>query len=372
MIKRLATLALVSGAVAMSYTASAAPKVDGTGQARAMFTRLPDHGPLSNAKQIPAGTLAQWSSSFVDKLGSTVTFKMVGANPASSNVATHIPVVLIPVKFVYGASNGNMTFDPKAKHSSGFGAKSVIKALKGSPIFDDGTDFQSGAVDCGTGQYIDVYQRCNFWSNVSTNTGYHTVLDVTDITGVKPMTINVTSAQGSVITNPFGSGKVGTMTINSFDAAITAYLNAHTSQITPDIFPLFISENIYLTSGGCCIGGYHSAHSAQTYGYSTWVNETGTFSEDISAISHEIGEWFDDPFTNNHVHCTDNSILENGDPLVPIGEFGTFEKKVGKITYHPQSLVYLPYFGAPTSTSANGWYSELNELTQVCPGSQRN
>ena len=28
-----------------------------------------------------------------------------------------------------------------------------------------------------------------------------------------------------------------------------------------------------------------------------------------------MGEWLDDPFTNNHVFCHDNSLMEVGDPL---------------------------------------------------------
>jgi hypothetical protein len=293
---------------------------------------------------------------------------MAGSDPATSNTDTHIKTVIIPVIMVYGASNGNMTFDPSVKRTSGYGKKSVLKALPVSPIFDPGADFTSGAIDCGTAQYVDSYQRCNFWGNVSTNTGYHTVLDVIKIKGVKPLTINVTAAQGNVINNPWGTGKVGTMSINSFDSQIHSYLSSHSTKITPDIFPLFISYDIYLTSGGCCIGGYHSASGAQSYGYSTYVDTQHAFSVDISAISHEIAEWMDDPFTNNHVFCNDNSILEVGDPLVPVGEFGTFESNLNGITWHPQEMAMMPYFGAPTSTSANGWTAMHNSITNVCPG----
>ena len=80
------------------------------------------------------------------------------------------------------------------------------------------------------------------------------------------------------------------------------------------------SRRIILSSfGGCCIGGYHSANgsqpSGQTYSYATYVDAVGSFSQDVSALSHEIGEWMDDPFVDNRVNCTDNSIMENGDPL---------------------------------------------------------
>jgi len=371
MIKRVASLALLAGAVAMSYAASAAPSWNGPGKARPMFGVIKNTGPLKyepGKAPPPAATLTQWSGGFTDRKGHSVTFRMAGLDPASSNTDTHIKVVIIPVIMVYGATNGNQTFDPTAKHTAGDKRLSVIKALAQSPILNPGADFTSGAIDCGTAQYVDSYQRCNFWGSVSTNVGYHTVLDATAIRKVKPMTINVTPAQGSVIGNPFGDGNVGTMSINSFDAAIHSYLTSHSAQITPDIFPLFISYDIYLTSGGCCIGGYHSAGGAQTYGYSTYVDSVGAFSEDISAISHEIAEWMDDPFTNNHVFCNDNSILEVGDPLETLPNYGTFTVALNGHTWHPQEMAMMPYFGAPTSTSANGWTSMHNSITNVCPG----
>jgi hypothetical protein len=370
MMKRVASLALLAGAVVMSYAANAAPNWDGPGKPRGIFGVIKNSGPLHYANgHTPAGTLTTWSSSFVDLTGHTVNFKMAGQDPASSNTDTHIKTILIPVIFVFGASNGNMTFDPTAKRTSGMGKLSVMKATQQSPLFTPGPDFVSGAIDCGgNNQYIDAFQRCNWWGHVSTNTAYHTVLDVTAVAKLKPLTINVTSAQGKVINNPFGNGVVGTMSINSFDAQLKAYLSKNNSKITPDTFPLFVSYDIYLTQGGCCIGGYHSAAASQSYGYSTYVDSAGAFSEDMSALSHEVAEWMDDPFTNNHVNCNDNSILEVGDPLETLPEYGTFPVKVGKHTWHPQEMAMMPYFGAPTSTSANGWTSMHNSITNVCPG----
>lgn len=367
--KRVASLALLASAVILSSAALAAPNWQGS-KPVPMFAVGTDHSPLHYAPghAPPPVVLQTWSGGFTDLKGHSVTFKMVGQDPASSNTDTHIQTVLIPVIMVYGASNGNMTFDPRAKFTGAMGRKSVMKALLASPMFDPGADFMSGSIDCGQSQYIDSYQRCNFWSSVQTNTNYHVILDVIKIRGVRPLTINVSAAQGSVINNPFGSGVVGTDSISSFDGQIGSYLTSHASKITPDMFPFFVSYDIYLTSGGCCIGGYHSARGAQSYGYTTYVDSSGAFSEDIGAVSHEVGEWLDDPFTNNHVFCNDNSILENGDPLVPFGQYGTFTQNLNGKTWHPQELVFLPYFGAPVSTSANSWYSLHNTMTHVCPG----
>ena len=69
------------------------------------------------------------------------------------------------------------------------------------------------------------------------------------------------------------------------------------SQINPTTFPIFETTNTYLTEGGCCIGGYHSANGAQTYAHFTYITFAGDFSQDVSALSHEVGEWMDDPLT---------------------------------------------------------------------------
>jgi hypothetical protein len=40
-------------------------------------------------------------------------------------------------------------------------------------------------------------------------------------------------------------------------------------------------------------------------------------SEDVAALSHEVGEWMDDPFVDNFTPCfAEGGILEVGDPLV--------------------------------------------------------
>ncbi len=371
MMKRVASLAVLAGAVAMSFAANAA-KWEGPLSPKLMFVH-PAQEPAMKypAGHAPTGQLPQWNGGFTDLTGKSITYTMAGSDPSTSNAATHIKTFIIPVIFVYGASNGNQTLDPTAKKTGGLGKKSVIKALLASPLFDDGADFVSGSIDCGTAQYIDAWQRCNFWSSVQTNTGYHTILDYTKDKTLKPLTLTVSSSQGSIIDNPYGAGQVGTYPYSGFQSQASSYISSH-KHITPDTFPLFISYDVYLTSGGCCIGGYHNSRggqpSGQSYGYSTYVNDDTAFSRDIDAVSHEIGEWMDDAFVDNHVNCQDNSILEVGDPLEGLSNYGTFTVSLNGKTWHPQSLVFLPYFGAPKSTSANGWVALHNDITNVCPG----
>jgi hypothetical protein len=270
---------------------------------------------------------------------------------------------------VYGSRNGNMTFDPNA-HTVANG-KTVTANTIASPLFQTGVDFAASSVDLGNTQYVDAYQRGNFWSSVKTNTNYHVLLGSPTI--LAEQTITVSRSQGKVITNPFGRTKVGTMSINAFDAQLQSILTKNASTLTPGVLPLFVSYNVFLTqNGGCCIGGYHSANGAQpsgqTYSYATYVDEAGSFSQDVSAFSHEIGEWMDDPFVDNSVNCTDNSIMENGDPLENNANYGDYAYSLNGSTYNLQDLVFIGYFGAPRSTSVNSWIDLHNAKSTVCPG----
>jgi hypothetical protein len=276
-------------------------------------------------------------------------------------------VVLIPVKMVYGSRNGNMTFDPVAHTLSN--GRTVVQNTLDSPLFNAGIDFNQGGTDLGNTQYIDAFQRGNFWSSVAANSSYHVLLGTPSVAAEQ--TITVTATQGKVINNPFGSGKVGEMSINAFDSKLQTFMR-NLTQINPGVLPIFLTYDIYLTSGGCCIGGYHSANGAQptgqTYSYATYEDSPGSFAQDVSALSHEVGEWLDDPFVDNRVNCTDNSILEVGDPLEGEKNYGGYPYSLNNFTYNLQSLVFLGYFGAPRSTSANSWLSFQNDETHVCPG----
>jgi hypothetical protein len=366
---RFASLALLATSVVVSFavtaTANSADKWNG---AKPMFAVIPHNAPGHYAPVKPAANLAQWSGSFKDRLNNTINYVMVGTDPHNTNTTTTVNVVLIPVKMIYGSANGNMTFNPKRDTYPG--GQKVIANMLNSPVFNN-IDYVQGGVDVGNTQYIDAYQRANFWqTNVQNESNYHVLLKIT--TTERPLKITVQSAQGKVITNPFGTIKVGTMDINAFDSQLNTYISGHSADIHPDVLPLFVTDNIYLTSGGCCIGGYHSARggapSGQTYAYTTLVTEAKSFSQDVSALTHEIGEWMDDPFTTNRVHCQDNGIMENGDPLVSLPNYGGYPYKLSGFTYNLQDLVFIGYFGSP-DVSVNNYRDFQNAKPgDLCPG----
>jgi hypothetical protein len=168
-------------------------------------------------------------------------------------------------------------------------------------------------------------------------------------------------------------------------------------QISADTVPIFLTDNVLLYSKGtslgyqnCCTLGYHGAampigHGAgttngqgkqpvQTFIYSAYVTP-GTYSgfladylnpsrtapsptrglSDIHALSHEVGEFLDDPFVNNRTAqwsvpsapqygC--QAILEVGDPVVGVwyGLAGNSDANASGL-WHPEDLINAQWFG---------------------------
>lgn len=293
--------------------------------------------------------LRTWNSTFT-YLGHTYKYNMVGTSP-TTGTSTTIPTFIIPVKLSFTTSKGTVTFTPNTKLSNGVTA---VQNTINSPIFQSGIDFTSNGVDLGTTQYVDAFQRANFWGTVSSKTGYHVLLGAPRTLPV--LSLTVPAADGTVGTE-FGV-RVGLADIDWFDAQLQAYITAHT-QIVPNSLPIFITYDTYLTEGECCIGGYHnsmgSTAAPQAYAMFTYINKTATFAQDVSALSHETAEWMDDPLvvntSGNAVEC---GILEVGDPEEGFSNYGAFPYTLGGFTYNLQDLVFLEYFGAPTTTSAGG------------------
>jgi hypothetical protein len=355
--------ALIIPVAALSLTGLALAQDDDadTGQARPMFVTLP---PKPGTGLQPAVALPTWNGSFTYK-AHTYNYNMVGTAP-STNTSTTIQVYIIPIKVVITRLGKKTTFDPSHVLTNG---RTVIQNTVDSPIFDSTTTYVQGAVDVGTTQYIDAFQRANFWGTVSSNTSYHLMLGGPTV--LAEQTLSPPAADGKTA-SPFGF-KAGLVNINWFDAQLQTIMKSF-SQIQPNTLPIFLTYDVYLTGGApklanCCIGGYHSATGAQAYSHATYVDVVGQFAQDVSALSHEVGEWADDPLVNNTgnpVACGLGAILEVGDPLEGNPNFGGYGYTVNGFKYNLQDLVTLPYFGAPTSTSVNGWLTFQGESLSVC------
>jgi hypothetical protein len=100
----------------------------------------------------------------------------------------------------------------------------------------------------------------------------------------------------------------------------------------------------------------------QTYAVADYDNSGIIVPGDVTVLAHEVGEWMDDPYTNNptrpwgHIgqvtNCQTN--LEVGDPLT--GKSLTVSMNGFK--YHPQELAFFSWFYRQSpSLVVNGLYS---------------
>src|SRR5579872_2626475 len=322
----------------------------------------------------PATPLVTWKGSFA--YHGTNNFVMVGTNPATTNTTTTIPVFIIPMTMVFTKNGKQLVFSPTKKIGTGL---SAVQQTLASPIFKSSVDYVQGGTDIGTTQYEDAFQRGNFWTDVMTNTDYHVMLGTPKV--VTPITVNVPTADGTTGTSPYGPpGTLGIVSYSWFISQAPTWI-AKYSQITPSAIAIFITYNVYLSEtnnfGGCCIGGYHYAYgnasSQQTYAQFSFMGQSSArevFSSDVSALSHELGEWYDDPYIDNTQGAC-GGILEDGDPLEGNADYGDTVYTVGGYGYHIQDLVFLKYFGQTPSTSVNDWWTfQGYNFTQVCQNGQ--
>ena len=311
---------------------------------------------------LATSNLKHWSSSFTSE-GKTWKYSMVGTNPTKGSATTTIPVTIVPLllKFSKGKS---------------FDGTPQVSSTTSSPLFQN-AQFISGKT-----QYGDAIQRAEFWKSVSTKSpNYHVLVGSPTI--AKTVTLSIPAVDGATVVDSSSGKTIGIININWFDPKIQTLLT--TLNFTPNMLPIFLSHNVYLSQGtptlsNCCIGGYHSAVNntarLQTYLWSTEADAgvQGGFGEDVSALSHELLEWFNDPFTNNTVPnwispiapqygCS--NILEVGDPLV-----GVVFTVQGFSSDHLQDMALFSWFARKSaSISINGLYTYLGKfkgLSKTC------
>src|SRR5579864_3173358 len=252
MIKRLTAFSMPAAlAVAGCMTGAAIAQEEDTQPAHPMYAHMK---PNLRDDAAVAGTvtpLKTFNSSFVYN-GTTYRYNMVGAAPSTGTSST-IPTFIIPVKMVYKTSTGTTeAFDPATQKLTN--GQTVEANMMASPIFQSGIDFKTGGVNMGKTQYIDAFQRGNFWGTVKSHTGYHLLLGQPKV--LPELTLTVGS-HGKVATE-YGV-HVGLADIYWFDAQLQNYIGAH-SAIVPNSLPIFVTYDVYLTIiGGCCVGGYHNS-----------------------------------------------------------------------------------------------------------------
>jgi len=301
--------------------------------------------------------------------------QMVGRSPFFHGYrSTTIPSYLIPVKLTF--SDGTV-LDPTT--SNVCLGDTTVNVVKNSPVFQP-TDWIMNGVDVGTAQYIDGFQRANFWSKVSVaGNNYHNSLALNTL-GV--LSVGVPAADGGATAFFCDEGQID---INWWDALVenTILPSLASKGVGPTNVPIFLFDSVEMcdtfAAGQCGILGYHNAYTPggvlQTYSVSDFDN-SGLYGGDISILTHEIGEWMDDPLTTNPTPAWGNigqvtgcqNNLEVGDPLT-----GTFFPPVtlGNFSYDPQELVFFSWFFRQSpSIGAGGAFSNngsFNTSPPSCP-----
>ncbi len=357
---------------------------------------------LANARTVP-----HWTFQYTDPTNHvTYTITMAGSDPRLGGTS-EIHTVIIPLKMNFVAAGQDLSslvnqgyagFVPNVYNHTFDGTTKVGQTLA-SPEF---TDFSYPAVLGGdSGQNGDVYLRAQFNKIASS---YHVKL-VNDAV-LPTVTLDVPSTKGIAYERPVPEWRqanglqtnlelTGLAESTWFSTQLQSLMGS--LQIDSTTVPIFLTDNVLLYTKGpgagylnCCILGYHGAgmpigHGAgsakgqgaqpvQTFMYSAYVTP-GTYSgflsdylvnprsapaptrglSDIHALSHEVGEFLDDPFVNNAVlpwksltatqyPCT--GVLEVGDPVVGVwyGLNGNTDANAyGQ--WHPEDLVFAQWFG---------------------------
>jgi hypothetical protein len=274
---------------------------------------------------------------------------------------------------------GVANWDPTVGDDCDPGVVSALARTQNSPIVKTHSYTWGGAA-IGSAQYIDAFQRAQsylYTKPTGINPGYHVKLTVSTLPTI---TVNVPLSNAAAFTISCGNGFLGAIEINWLDAYVQGTLipSLAASGVAPNTFPIFLVHNVVEYIGvpsQCCVLGYHNAYTPpaggnmQTYSVVDYDNSSAFTGGpiDVAVLAHEVGEWMDDPYTNNptrpwgHIGqvsgCQNN--LENGDPLSGT----TITVHMNGFDYHPQELAFISWFYRQASISPSGWYSNNGTFT---------
>jgi hypothetical protein len=274
-----------------------------------------------------------------------------------------------------------------------------IEPTLNSPIFQNFTYSSSGVPT----QYADAVQRAEFFDRAKPD--WHTLLNPSVKTGRTMVLIQGTyrfslNADGSccrfvlVDINTFQNELFPpTFPVDDSTPVGAAEL---AGDITTQDISTFLFPNTYLYFNGdptqCCVLGFHSydfepgvpsngnLERRYVLNYSSWISP-GLFGggfQDVTALSHELSETFNDPFVaSDGIHnitpwwlspngnCQDD--LEVGDVIEGL-PMGVFPITLNGFTYHPQNEALLQWFEFEAPSSAIGGaysYPNLGTLTTL-------
>lgn len=311
----------------------------------------------------PVKTIAQrdqvlsvphFTSSFAFQ-GKTFPYTVVGEVPQTGQTA-HIVTQIIPLSF-YFEGYADERGDPIVLN-----IEPHLPAVLSSP------NFRPASYPTGYTQFADAVQRAEFSRVMSPD--WHTLLDAPRIF----KTINIEVPRGfATVYRMRSSGAIFAVVDEGF---FISQLNTILQFLDLDVngLPIALTSNVFLAPKAdvrhCCVLGFHTSFDAgesenqklvQTFVWASWI-DPGIFGgtvADVTALSHEISEWMNDPFSINVVPdwqfpnsgsgCQNN--LETGDPMSAFPHAG-YPVIIEGVTYHPQNETLLQWFQRKTPSDA--------------------
>jgi hypothetical protein len=380
--------------VAATTTSEAAPAAKGDHIGTPKFEDQPSASGVVSKNAI---TVPNWTSQFTDPTnGKTYHYTMVGTNPTQGDVTTTVPTVIIPMNFNFQATGVSLNGSDKVQATMqspvfrtaniGAAANASASAPPGPPISAAGRTVNEPS---DVTQLGDAIYRAQF---SKTGSGWHTLLGHPTVQPAA--TIDVPKNQGFTVVGSSSHATIGLMSYSWFSSKLKNLIN--TRNISPKVLPIFLVNDTFLyigTTDNCCVLGYHGAleslngngqQQVNTYMFASYsvkgvfapnAGDSESYIADIHGLSHEVQEWYDDPFVNNEVNpwltptapqygCTTD--LETGDPVVGYG----FKIPMSNgITYHPEDEVHYSWFARESPSRAEqGYYTYLNNFADVASG----
>jgi len=344
-------------------------------------------------------SLANWTDSFqaegVDVNNNPQTtwwYNMVGGVPHKKETTT-FKAPIVPVSLDLRNADGTPRF--VNGHRLFSDATQFVDPVLESPIFED---FSYSSSNVPT-QYTDAVQRAGFFDVAKAE--WHTLLQPNANTTPRTMVLLkgtyqfALNADGTcclfVLVNETTFGNA-LFPATADDTTTPIGAAEHNGDITTKDISTFLFPNTFLfdpATGDCCVLGFHTydfepgdaadgnREKRYVVNYSSWISPglfRGGF-EDVTALSHELSETFNDPFVSSdgvlnivpwwkspNGLCQNN--LEVGDVIEGLPD-STFPMTMPNgFTYHPQNEALLSYFARQThSTAIHGAYSYPNENT---------
>lgn len=368
------------------FTLSTNPHM-ATGNAAGGGGRL---GNRSNGSVLGVDSVVNWSSSFYypgfDSFGNTQfawQYTMVGHSPLAQNNGldlswlgdtTLIGAPVIPVSLDLRNADGTIRY--VNGHRLYVDATKTVGPVLKSPVFSK-TSYDSSEDPT---QFADAISRAEFFKTASDD--WHTLLVPRTPT---PRTMVLLKGTYAFALNSDGTCcRYVLVDENAFLNALFPPTPTDTTTVmgqaensgdirTRDISN-FVFADVYLyegTTANCCVLGFHSYDvepGDQSNGwkerryvmtYSSYVSP-GLFPPsflDITPLSHEMSETYNDPFTNNATPwwlapngvCQNN--LETGDVIEGLPN-ATFPINLNGTTWHPQNEALVQWFAGVTPSSA--------------------